>query len=89
MANIAYFDRFFQHRLSLRRQIVSAGSACVGNFFSAGSACVGKFLAQANMANICRGLRKKKFFSSVLKSPTHIGFIGVKKRVKNLTLEHL
>jgi hypothetical protein len=31
------------------------------------------------MANICRGLRKKKFFSPVLKSPTHIGFIGVKK----------
>jgi hypothetical protein len=31
------------------------------------------------MANICRGLRKKNFFSPVLKSPTHIGFIGVKK----------
>ncbi len=30
------------------------------------------------MANICRGLRKN-FFSPVLKSPTHIGFIGVKK----------
>jgi hypothetical protein len=31
------------------------------------------------MANICRGLRKKFFSSPVLKSPTHIGFIGVKK----------
>ncbi len=39
MANIAYFDRFFQCRLSLRRQ-----------FFSAGSACVGKFLVQAQPA---------------------------------------
>ncbi len=31
------------------------------------------------MANICRSLRKKKIFSPVLKSPTHIGFLGVKK----------
>jgi hypothetical protein len=31
------------------------------------------------MANICRGIRNKIFFSPVLKSPTHIGFIGVKK----------
>ncbi len=31
------------------------------------------------MANICRGLRKKKNFSPVFKSPTHIGFIDVKK----------
>jgi hypothetical protein len=31
------------------------------------------------MANICRSLRKKFFCSPVLKSPTHIGFIGVKK----------
>ncbi len=31
------------------------------------------------MANICRSLRTKIFFSPVLKSPTHIGFIGVKK----------
>jgi hypothetical protein len=31
------------------------------------------------MANICRGLRNKIIFSPVLKSPTHIGFIGVKK----------
>jgi hypothetical protein len=31
------------------------------------------------MANICRKLRKKKFSSPVLKSPTHIGFIGVKR----------
>ncbi len=31
------------------------------------------------MANICRGLRKKFFCSPVLKSPTNIGFIGVKK----------
>jgi hypothetical protein len=31
------------------------------------------------MANICRGLRKNFFLSPVLKSPTHIGFIGVKK----------
>ncbi len=29
--------------------------------------------------NICRGLRNFSFFSPVLKSPTHIGFIGVKK----------
>jgi hypothetical protein len=31
------------------------------------------------MANICRSLRTKFFFSPVLKSLTHIGFIGVKK----------
>jgi hypothetical protein len=31
------------------------------------------------MANICRGLQKNFFFSPVLKSPTHIEFIGVKK----------
>ncbi len=31
------------------------------------------------MANICRSLQKKFFFSPVLKSLTHIGFIGVKK----------
>jgi hypothetical protein len=37
------------------------------------------------MANICRGLRKF-FFSPVLKLPTHIGFIDVKKWDENLTL---
>ncbi len=31
------------------------------------------------MANICRSLRTKIFVSPVLKSQTHIGFIGVKK----------
>jgi hypothetical protein len=31
------------------------------------------------MANICRSLQKNKKLSPVLKSPTHIGFIGVKK----------
>jgi hypothetical protein len=31
------------------------------------------------MANICRSLQKKNFFSPVLESPTHIGFIGVRK----------
>jgi hypothetical protein len=31
------------------------------------------------MANICRSLQNKIFFLPVLKSPTHIGFIGVKK----------
>ena len=41
------------------------------------------------MANICRSLRTKIFFSPVLKSPTHIGFIDVKKWVENLTLGHL
>ena len=55
----------FQHTLSRRRQIVSAGSACVNSFpvlsgffsaclrrqfFSADSACVGKLLAQAQPA---------------------------------------
>ncbi len=85
MANIAYFDRFFQRRLSLRRQIVSAGSACVGNFLAQVQPAQANFqrrlsLRKKNkMANICRGLRKKIFFSPVLKSPTHIGFIGVKK----------
>jgi hypothetical protein len=34
---------------------------------------------KTKMANICRSLRQKNFFSPVLKSPTHIGFIGVKK----------
>ena len=113
MANIAYFDRFFQRRLSLRRQIVSAGSVCVNffpvltDFFSADSACVGKLLAQAQPAQAIFQRRfslrrqifsagsacvkktkwrisavvfeQKNFFSPVLKSPTHIGFIGVKK----------
>ncbi len=47
---------FFQRRLSLRRQIVSAGSVCINFFpvltvfFSAGSACVGIFLAQTQPA---------------------------------------
>jgi len=40
----------FWRRLSLRRQIVGAGFACVGLFFSAGSACAGKLLAQAQPA---------------------------------------
>jgi hypothetical protein len=31
------------------------------------------------MANICHSLRKKTKIYPVLKSPTHIGFIGVKK----------
>ncbi len=31
------------------------------------------------MPNICRSLQKKFFFSPIPKSPTHIGFIGVKK----------
>ncbi len=53
--------------------------------FNAGSACVGNFLAQAQhaqktkMANICRSLPTKLFFSPVLKSPTHTGFTDVKK----------
>ncbi len=34
---------------------------------------------KTKMANICRGLRTKIFFSPVLKSPTHIGFTDVKK----------
>jgi hypothetical protein len=33
---------------------------------------------KTKMANICRGLRKKKIYP-VLKSLTHIGFIGVEK----------
>ena len=84
MVNIAYFDRFFQRRLSLRRQIVSAGSACVGNFLAQVQPAQANFqrrlsLRKKNkMANICLGLRIF-FFSPVLKSPTHIGFIGVKK----------
>jgi hypothetical protein len=34
---------------------------------------------KTKMANICRSLRTKIFFSPVLKSPTHIGFTDVKK----------
>ncbi len=34
---------------------------------------------KTKMANICRSLRTKFFFSPVLKSPTHIGFTDVKK----------
>jgi hypothetical protein len=34
---------------------------------------------KTKMANICRSLRKKSKIYPVLKSPTHIGFIGVKK----------
>ncbi len=41
------------------------------------------------MANICRSLQKKTKIYPVLKSPTHIGFICVKKWVENLTLGHL
>jgi hypothetical protein len=54
-------------------------------FFSAGTACVGKFLAQAQPAlekqngEYLPWSSKKFFFSPVLKSPTYIGFIGVKK----------
>ncbi len=48
---------------SLRRQIFSAGSACVKKT---------KWRISAVVFEIF-------FFSPVLKSPTHIGFIGVKK----------
>jgi hypothetical protein len=42
------------------------------------------------MAVICRSLRKKLKNSPVLKSPTHIGFIDVKKMGrKSHTLAHL
>jgi hypothetical protein len=34
---------------------------------------------KTKMANICRSLRTKIFFSPVLKSPTHIEFTDVKK----------
>jgi hypothetical protein len=34
---------------------------------------------KTKMANICRSLRTKNFFSPVLMSPTHIGFTDVKK----------
>jgi hypothetical protein len=34
---------------------------------------------KTKMANICRSLRTKIFFSPVLKSPTHVGFTDVKK----------
>ncbi len=34
---------------------------------------------KTKMANICRSLQPKIFFSPVLKSPTHIGFTDVKK----------
>jgi hypothetical protein len=34
---------------------------------------------KTKMANICRSLRTKNFFSPVLKSPTHVGFTDVKK----------
>ncbi len=37
---------------------------------------------KTKMANICRSLRTKIFFSPVLKSPTHIGFTDVKKWVE-------
>jgi hypothetical protein len=65
----------FYRTLSLRRQ-----------FFSAGSACGGNFLAQAQHAQKKNKngeylplSTKKKKISPVLKSPTHIGFIDVKK----------
>ncbi len=66
----------FQRRLSLRRQ-----------FFSAGSACVSNFLAQAQHAQKKQNEEylpqssKKKIYP-VLKSPTHTGFIGIKKGSK-------
>ncbi len=34
---------------------------------------------KTKMANICRSLRTKFFFSPVLKSPTHVEFTDVKK----------
>ncbi len=42
---------------------------------------------KTKMANICRSLRTKIFFSPVLKSPTHIGFSDVKK--KGSKISHL
>jgi hypothetical protein len=39
------------------------------------------------MANICRSLQKKTKNYPVLKSPTYIGFIGVKKN--GLKISHL
>jgi hypothetical protein len=56
--------------LSMRRQFFSAHSACAKNTKWRISAVV---------------FEKKKFYP-VLKSPTHIGFIDVKKWVENLTL---
>ncbi len=76
---------FFQHRLSLRRHFFSADSACVDIFLTQAQPTQANFqrrlsLRKKNkMANNCRGLRKKFFFSPVRKSPTHIGFIDVKK----------
>jgi hypothetical protein len=34
---------------------------------------------KTKMANICRSLRTKIFFSPVIKSPTHVEFTDVKK----------
>jgi hypothetical protein len=52
---------------------------------------VGHFLAQTQhaqkhkMANICRSLQKKEKKFPVLKSPTQIRFIGVKKNVSKIS----
>ena len=79
------FDSFFQRRLSLRRHFFSEDSACVDIFLAQAQPAQAFFqrtlsLRKKNkMANICRSLRTKILFSPVLKSLTHIGFIGVKK----------
>ena len=79
------FDSFFQRRLSLRRHFFSEDSACVDIFLAQAQPAQAFFqrtlsLRKKNkMANICRSLRTKIFFSPFLKSLTHIGFIGVKK----------
>jgi hypothetical protein len=58
-------------------------------FFSAGSACIVNFLAQAQPALAKTKwpisavvFEKEKKIYPVLKSPTHIGFIGVKNGSK-------
>ncbi len=79
------FYSFFWRKLSLRRHFFSADSACVDIFLAQAQPAQTNFQRRLilrkkyKMANICRSLRQNFFFSQVLKSTTHIRFIGVKK----------
>jgi hypothetical protein len=76
--------KIFLRMLSLRRQFFSARSACVGNFLAHTLS-----MRKKTKWRISPVVFEKKKKIPVLKSPTQIGFIGVKKWGKNLTLGHL
>ncbi len=78
------FVRFFQRRLSLRTHFFSADSACVDIFLAQAQPAQASFQRTLSMPKntkwrISAVVFEKKKKIPVLKSPTHMGFIGVKK----------